>query len=127
MRVERLDHLVLTVRDVEATCEFYEQVLGMRATTFGGGRRALTFGSQKINLHQSGNEFEPRATCPAPGSADLCFVTESGAQGILDHLRGIGVAVVEGPVSRTGALGEMTSVYLRGPNENLVEVSTYAR
>lgn len=81
MRVERLSHLVLTVRDVEATCEFYERVLGMRATTF-GGRRALTFGSQKINLHQSGNEFEPRATCPAPWSAELCFVTESGAQGI---------------------------------------------
>lgn len=126
MRVERLDHLVLTVRDVEATCEFYERVLGMRATTF-GGRRALTFGSQKINLHQSGNEFEPRATCPAPWSAELCFVTESGAQGILDHLRGLGVAVVEGPVSRTGALGEMTSVYLRDPDENLVEVSTYAK
>lgn len=127
MRVERLDYLVLTVRDVEATCEFYERVFGMRATTFGDGRRALAFGRQKINLHQSGDEFEPRAACPTPGSADLCFVTESVAQEILDHLRGLGVAVVEGPVSRTGALGDMTSVYLRDPDENLVEVSTYAR
>lgn len=126
MRVERLDHLVLTVRDVEATCEFYERSLGMRATTFGGGRRALAFGGQKINLHQSGDEFEPKAAHPTPGSADLCFVTASGAREILNHFQGLGIALVEGPVARTGALGEMTSVYLRDPDENLIEVSTYA-
>lgn len=126
MKVERLDHLVLTVRDVEATCAFYERVLGMRATTFGGGRRALAFGAQKINMHQSGNEFEPRAAHPTPGSADLCLVTESGTQEILDHLQESGITPVEGPVGRSGAVGEMTSVYLRDPDGNLIEVSTYA-
>lgn len=125
MKVERLDHLVLTVQDVEATCAFYERVLGMRATTFSGRRRALTFGGQKINLHQSGREFEPRAAHPAPGSADFCLVTESSVQEILNHLGDLGIETIEGPVARTGALGEMTSVYLRDPDENLVEISTY--
>ncbi len=125
MNVERLDHLVLTVRDVEATLGFYERVLGMRPATFGGGRKALMFGEQKINLHQSGNEFEPRATHPVPGSADLCLVTESGVQEIVDHLGEMGVEIIEGPVARTGALGEMTSVYLRDPDGNLIEIATY--
>ena len=124
MNVERLDHLVLTVRDVETTLGFYERVLGMRPVTFDGGRKALMFGEQKINLHQSGSEFEPRAARPTPGSADLCFITQAGAHGILAHLEERGVEIVEGPVARTGALGEMTSVYLRDPDGNLVEIST---
>lgn len=125
MNVERLDHLVLTVRDMEATCAFYERVLGMRPATFDGGRKALMFGRQKINLHQSGDEFEPKAARPTPGSADLCFVTQSSIQEIVKHLGELGVEIVQGPVTRTGALGEMNSVYLRDPDGNLVEVSTY--
>ena len=125
MKIDRLDHLVLTVRNVEVTRAFYERVLGMRATTFDGGRRALTFGEQKMNLHQSGREFEPRADRPTPGSADLCFITGSSMPEVVDHLANLGVEIIEGPVARTGALGEMTSVYLRDPDENLIEISTY--
>lgn len=125
MTVDHLDHLVLTVRDVEATCTFYEQVLGMKVTTFGEGRKALHFGEQKINLHQRGKEFEPKAQTPTSGSADLCFVTQTSPQEVIAHLEACEVAIIEGPVSRTGALGQMTSVYFRDLDGNLLEVSSY--
>jgi catechol 2,3-dioxygenase-like lactoylglutathione lyase family enzyme len=125
VRIERLDHLVLTVADVERTVGFYTWVLGMTAETFGGGRRALHFGQQKINLHQAGREFEPKASRPTPGSADLCFVTTTPVEEVAAHLAAQGVAVEEGPVERTGALGPMRSVYLRDPDGNLLEISTY--
>ena len=123
MRIGRLDHIVLTVRSIEATCAFYERVLGMRAITFDAGRRALVFGSQKINLHQAGREFEPRATHPTPGSADVCFITDVPLQRVQDHLAACGIGVVEGPVRKTGAGGPLLSVYFRDPDGNLVEVS----
>lgn len=127
MNVDRLDHLVLTVRDIRATCEFYATVLGMQVVTFEGGRTALAFGRQKINLHERGKEFEPRARVPTPGSADLCFITAIPLPEVVRHLQSSGVDVIEGPVRKTGALGPMTSVYFRDPDDNLIEVSNYDR
>ena len=124
--LERLDHIVLTVADVERTVEFYTRVLGMRAVTFGdGGRRALHFGAQKINLHRAGHEFEPKAARPAPGSADLCLISATPIDEVAAHLDACGVPIEVGPVARIGAQGSMTSVYFRDPDGNLLEVSTY--
>lgn len=123
--IDRLDHAVLTVRDVDATCRFYERVLGMRVVTFGEGRTALCFGRQKFNLHQAGREFEPKAAAPTPGSADFCLITTTSMTGVLAHLEACGVDVLEGPVDRTGASGPIRSVYFRDPDDNLVEVSVY--
>jgi catechol 2,3-dioxygenase-like lactoylglutathione lyase family enzyme len=123
MRVDRLDHLVLTVRDIDATCAFYVRALGMRVVTFGNGRKALAFGSQKINLHQHGHEFEPKARHPTPGSADFCLITSVPLAEVIAHLTQAGVTIIEGPVARTGATSPLLSVYFRDPDENLVEVS----
>jgi catechol 2,3-dioxygenase-like lactoylglutathione lyase family enzyme len=121
--IDRLDHLVLTVRDIDATCRFYEQALGMQTVTFAGGRKALKFGRQKINLHQVGREFEPKATQPMAGSADLCLLTELPIPQVTEHLRSCGIRIIEGPVERTGAEGPILSVYLRDPDGNLLEIS----
>jgi catechol 2,3-dioxygenase-like lactoylglutathione lyase family enzyme len=125
MQVEAIDHIVLTVRDLEVAIAFYTRVLGMKAITFGAGRRALAFGAQKINLHEAGHELEPKAAVPTPGSADLCFVTSSAPAAVVAHLHAAGVEVLEGPVTRTGARGPITSVYFRDPDGNLLEVSSY--
>ncbi len=125
MRIERLDHLVLTVVDIDATCAFYERVLGMQPVTFGEGRRALSFGAQKINLHLAGHEFEPKAQAPTPGSADLCFITPTLIYEVVETLRANGVEIVQGPVRRQGAVGLIESVYFRDPDGNLIEVSNY--
>lgn len=125
MNIIRLDHLVLTVRDLSRTCLFYSEVLGMEVVTFGSGRKALQFGQQKINLHQQGQEFEPKAAAPSPGSADLCFITETPLQQVMRHLEACGVDIEEGPVARTGAMGPIESVYFRDPDGNLLEVSNY--
>ncbi|KAM5191814.1 glyoxalase domain-containing protein 5 [Mantella aurantiaca] len=123
--IKRLDHLVLTVQNLEKTAGFYTRVLGMELVTFKGDRKALSFGVQKINLHEVGKEFEPKARNPSPGSADLCLITETPLSTVLQHLQVCGVAVEEGPVSRTGAMGEIRSVYFRDPDHNLIEVSNY--
>lgn len=123
MQIERLDHLVLTVQDIERTCEFYRRVLGMDVVSFGGGRRALRFGAQKINLHQVGHEFEPKALHPTAGSGDLCFITATPLAEVIAHLHSCGVTIEEGPVARTGALGPLRSVYLRDPDGNLIEIA----
>jgi len=123
MKIDSLDHLVLTVADIEATCAFYQRVLGMEVVTFGAGRKALAFGVQKINLHQAGREFEPKAQRPTPGSADLCFLTSVPLAEVQNHLVACGVTVTEGPVQRTGAQGPILSVYFRDPDLNLIEVS----
>jgi catechol 2,3-dioxygenase-like lactoylglutathione lyase family enzyme len=125
MKIDGLDHIVLTVKDIDATCAFYERVLGMNAVTFGAGRKALSFGNQKINLHQYGNEFEPKAKRPTPGSVDVCFITSVPITEVISHLASCGVTVLEGPVPRTGARGQIVSVYFRDPDMNLIEVSTY--
>lgn len=123
--LDALDHLVLTVRNIDATSAFYRDALGMEEITFGQGRRALRFGAQKINLHQAGAEFEPKAAQATPGSADLCFITRTPLEAVMAHLAARGVALELGPVMRSGALGEIRSVYLRDPDGNLIEVSNY--
>ena len=122
MKVDRLDHLVLTVKDIDATCGFYAAVLGMDIVTFGDNRKALACGSQRINLHQAGKEFEPKAHQPTPGSADLCFLVNTSLQDVMAHLHHCGVEIILGPVRRTGAAGELESVYFRDPDLNLIEV-----
>ena len=127
MKIDSIDHLVLTVRDVEVTCAFYARALGMEAITFAGGRRALAFGAQKINLHQAGREFEPKADRPTPGSADFCLLTTVPLPEVVAHLESCGVGIIEGPVDKTGATGPLRSVYFRDPDRNLVEVSNLVR
>ena len=124
-RIERLDHFVLTVRSIADTVAFYERVMGMQAVTFGAGRFALAYGQQKINLHEAGREFEPKAERPTPGSADLCFITATPLPAVIAHLDACGVPVLEGPIARTGALGPIMSVYFLDPDQNLIEVSNY--
>ena len=125
MKIERLDHLVLTVKDIAITVEFYVTVLGMEKEEFGAGRLALKYGNQKINLHQVGKEFDPKADKPTSGSADLCFITEVPLEEAMDHVRSRGVAIIEGPVARTGATGPIKSFYFRDPDMNLIEVANY--
>ncbi|MEO0995152.1 MAG: VOC family protein [Pseudomonadota bacterium] len=121
--IQSLDHLVLTVADIDRTVAFYRDHLGMREVEFGEGRRALAFGSQKINLHQAGREFEPKADRPTPGSADLCFLVSTPVADLATRLKAAGVPVINGPVPRTGATGPLTSIYLRDPDDNLIELS----
>jgi catechol 2,3-dioxygenase-like lactoylglutathione lyase family enzyme len=123
VEIDRLDHLVLTVRDIEATVAFYTRVLGMEMVTFGKGRKALRFGRQKINLHQAGHEFEPHAAAPTPGSADFCLLTHVPIEDVVMHVIDCGVAIELGPVPRDGALGRILSIYLRDPDGNLVEIA----
>jgi catechol 2,3-dioxygenase-like lactoylglutathione lyase family enzyme len=123
--LDRIDHLVLTVFDPERTIDFYARVLGMEPVTFAGGRRGLAFGRQKLNLHQAGREFEPKALKPGPGAIDLCLVATTPLEQVVEHLKASGVAIIEGPVPRSGALGPMMSVYFRDPDGNLIEISNY--
>jgi len=125
MQIERIDHLVLTVKNVEISCAFYTKVLGMQEITFQGGRKAVAFGNQKINFHEFGQEFDPKALCPSPGSADLCFITRAPIAQIKSHLDTCGVTIIEEPLERTGAMGPMTSVYIRDPDQNLIEIASY--
>ncbi|MEP3280498.1 MAG: VOC family protein [Stappiaceae bacterium] len=126
MKIDRIDHFVLTVASIEATCDFYTRVLGMDVIDFAGGRKALSFGNQKINLHQRGMEFDPKAAHPTPGSADFCLITSAPLETVIAHVTGCGITIEEGPVSRTGATGPIQSIYLRDPDDNLVEISRYA-
>ena len=123
MKLSQLDHLVLTVADIERSVDFYCRVLGMEKMVFGEQRIALKFGQQKINLHQQGKEFEPKANHPTPGSADLCFLTDTLIREAMTHVSSEGVNILEGPVERTGAEGPILSFYFRDPDENLIEVS----
>lgn len=123
MKIDAIDHVVFTCADVEATIAFYQRVLGMEPVTFAGGRRALAFGRQKINLHHAGREYEPKAHRPTAGSADLCFLTSVPLDDVIAHLNALGVAIVEGPVAKTGAVAPLRSVYVRDPDGNLVEIA----
>ena len=122
--IEQLDHIVLTVAKIDATIDFYTEVLGMDTVTF-EGRKALLFGDQKINLHQRGHEFSPKAAHPTPGSADLCFITLTPLEEVIEYLNQLRVHIEEGPVERTGAVGKLRSIYIRDPDHNLVEISNY--
>ena len=125
MKIDRVDHFVLTVASIDATCEFYSKVLGMKDTEFAGGRKALSFGAQKINLHQRGKEFEPKAMTPTLGSGDFCLISAVPIGDVVIHLVDCGVKIEEGIVPRTGATGPIKSVYVRDPDQNLVEISEY--
>ena len=124
LNLSHLDHFVLTVADIDASCAFYEQI-GMRVVTFGAGRNALQFGSQKINLHQKGQEFEPKAAAPTAGSGDFCLISTDHIETVIAHLQKNSLVIEDGPVGRTGAMGAITSVYLRDPDRNLVEIAVY--
>jgi len=126
MNIDRLDHIVLTVADIDTTVAFYTRVLGFDVVTFGEGRKALTFGRQKFNLHQQGKEFEPKAKAPTPGAIDLCLIASTPLDEVIEELNALGVAIEEGPVDRTGATGPIRSVYLRDPDQNLIEISNYS-
>jgi catechol 2,3-dioxygenase-like lactoylglutathione lyase family enzyme len=125
--ISHIDHLVLTVRSLDATCRFYERALGFMRVDIPGQPTALTFGRQKINLHEVGRTFEPKAAAPTAGSGDFCLITEQAIENVRAHLETAGVAIELGPVKRTGAQGTMTSLYFRDPDGNLVEVSEYDR
>lgn len=125
MKIKNLDHLVLTVADIDKTIEFYTHIMGFEVVTFGENRKALIFGNQKINLHQKGHEFEPKAETPTCGSADLCFIAEADVHEIMEELRQKNIEIIEGIVDRTGAVGKIKSVYFRDPDYNLIEVSNY--
>lgn len=127
MRILRIDHLVLTVRDIARTIDFYTRVLGMEEVAFGEGRQALRFGEQKINLHAADRPVDPNVRHATPGSADFCLVVGGDIEEVTSEVRSAGVPVVLGPVMRTGALGPMRSIYFYDPDENLVEVASYAR
>ena len=124
MPIDRLDHLVLTVANIPATLNFYKQVMGFEPSE-SKGRWALRFGQQKINLHQADHTFEPKAAHPKPGSGDLCFITSDSPAQTISHLIKLGIAIEEGPVERNGALGPMTSIYIRDPDGNLLEIARY--
>jgi catechol 2,3-dioxygenase-like lactoylglutathione lyase family enzyme len=123
--IEGIDHIVFTVKDIEKTCDFYEKTLNMKIETFGAGRKALCFGVQKINLHQYGKEFEPKAATPAPGTQDICLITKIPVTEVMLNLEKCGVDIEDGPINRTGAVGPILSIYFRDPDDNLIEVANY--
>ncbi len=122
--IQTLDHLVLTVANIDAATDFYTEVLGMDLVTF-NGRKALAFGEQRLNLHQRGHEIDPKAAHPTPGSADLCFITSTPLEEVIDYLKALRVHIELGPVERTGSLSQLRSLYIRDPDHNLVEISNY--
>ena len=124
--IDHIDHIVLTTRDLEGCTRFYSDVLGMKLEKFAQGRLALKFGSQKINLHEWGKEFEPRAHVAAPGTLDLCFIASVPLEKVIQRFNEKKIPILEGPVAKTGAKGPMQSVYVRDPDLNLVEISVYS-
>jgi len=125
VNITGFDHIVLTVRSIARTCDFYERALGAQVITFGEGRTALLLGEHKINLHEAGNEFEPKAAAPTPGSGDICLITGVPLADVREHFRAQGIAIEEGPVARTGARGPIMSLYIRDPDGNLIEIASY--
>ncbi len=127
LKISHFEHIVLTVADIERTCNFYHNVLKMEILTFDGGRKALKFGRQKINLHTPGGEFTPKAKNPVPGSADICLVTYLNMDAVMRELKSGGVAIEEGPVEKSGADGKIISVYIHDPDGNLIEISNHLK
>ena len=124
--IDHLDHIVLTTAHTEQCIDFYTRVLGMKFERFGEGRMALKFGGQKINLHEKGREFEPKAALAAPGTLDICFLAAVPLKDVIARLAACNVPIIEGPVMKTGAQGPIRSVYVRDPDGNLVEISERA-
>ena len=127
MLISAIDHLVITVKDIECTCTYYKTILGLEIVSFEGGRKAIKVGNQKINLHEAGKELSPHARNPMPGSADLCFITPRSIKDFVDHLSDNSIDIELGPIKRHGVFGEMDSVYFRDPDYNLIEVSHYRK
>jgi catechol 2,3-dioxygenase-like lactoylglutathione lyase family enzyme len=125
MKISSIDHWVLTVNNIEETCQFYHRVLGVEIITFGNDRQALKFGEQKLNLHQLGRELEPKALKPTPGSGDLCLITPIPLKQVMEHFNHCDVPIVLGPITRTGAKGKIESIYIRDPDQNLLEIANY--
>lgn len=127
--IDHIDHIVLTTRDLPGCIRFYSEVLGMRLETFQtptGQRLSLKFNQQKLNLHEWGREFEPRAHVAAPGTLDLCFIAALPLEEVIERLEAAGIEIIEGPVMKTGAVSKLRSVYVRDPDLNLVEISVPA-
>jgi catechol 2,3-dioxygenase-like lactoylglutathione lyase family enzyme len=127
MKVNRIDHLVLTTSDIEQTINFYTTILGMELISVEGGRKSLRFGTQKINLHEAGQEISPHARHPLPGSTDLCFITETSIQQVVEHLHSSGITLLKGPTKRIGATGPLFSIYIQDPDGNLLELSNHLK
>ena len=125
MKVKKIDHLVLTVVDIEQTINFYTTILGLELISIEDGRMALKFGTQKINLHKAGQEISPHAKHPLPGSTDLCFITETSIQQVIEHLNSCGITILEGPAKKIGATGPLLSIYIQNPDGNLIEISNH--
>ena len=123
MKVSKLDHFIITANNLEKTIDFYSRILGMEQQTYSDGRKALIFGDQKINLHEAGKEFKPHAQNPLPGSADLCFITRTPMQQVISHLTTCNVSIIEGPLEKSGASGPLFSIYIRDPDNNLIEIA----
>ncbi|MEM9772697.1 MAG: VOC family protein [Cyanobacteria bacterium P01_D01_bin.73] len=123
MKINKIDHIVMTVGSVDATCDFYLRTLGMDVVTFNKDRKALSFGKQKFNLHEVGKEYEPRAHRPTPGSIDICLITETPISEVANHLSAVNVEILDGPIERTGATAPIVSLYFRDPDQNLIEIS----
>ena len=126
-RIDRIDHIVMTVRNIQASIDFYQRVAGIPAIMFASNRWALVCGDNKINLHEAGKEFEPKADHPTPGAIDICLTTSVPLAEVIEHVRACGVEIFEGPVERTGARGPLLSCYFRDPDGNLIEISNEIR
>lgn len=127
MPIYQIDHLVFTVKDIAHTCSFYQNVLGIPAVTFDAGRVALLLGNQKINLHAATAPIMPHARHPTVGSADICLITDTPLPSLVQTLTDKGVAIVEGPVQRTGTRSQLWSIYLQDPDGNLIEIANSVR
>ncbi len=125
MKVKKIDHLVLTTNDIEQTINFYTTILGMELIFIEDERKALRFGKQKINLHKAGQEISPHARHPMPGSTDLCFITETSIEQVVEHLNSCGITILNGPTKRIGATGPLLSIYIQDPDGNLIEISNH--
>ena len=123
--IERIDHVVITTTQPNACIAFYTGVMGMKLEHFGEGRRAFSFGRQKINLHVKGSEYEPKAHLPVSGSVDICFIADRPLDQVIERLAAANVNIIQGPVPKTGAIGNLRSVYVRDPDLNLIEISEY--
>ncbi len=123
IKISHIDHLVLTVKDIKASCDFYQNILGMKVISFAGNRKALQFGKQKFNLHEAGKEFEPKAKNPVPGAIDICLISDTPLKLILKKLEMLNIPVDDGPIIRTGARAPLNSIYIRDPDNNLIEIS----
>lgn len=124
IQLDHIDHVVMTVESVDTTCNWYLRVLGIKSAVFGEGRKALLLNKQKINLHPKGAEFSPVAAAPTPGSLDICLISKTPLAEVIEHLKAQRVAVEKGPIKRNGATGLITSIYIRDPDRNLLEIST---